>query len=98
LQTPITRPSGVNSPPPLRPCTGCPAPCRTACPVEAFAGGSYDVPRCVAHIAAPQGAACRRGGCLARHACPAGRAAVPPKPQCGFHMEAFLRARLAAAR
>ena len=84
--------------PAANPCTGCPAPCRDACPVEAFAGGSYDVPRCVAHIAAPQGADCRQGGCLARHACPAGRAATPPKPQCGFHMEAFLRARLAAAR
>jgi len=79
------------------PCEGCPAPCRTACPVDAFAGGSYDVPRCVAHITAPEGAACRNGGCLARHACPAGRRAAPPAEQCRFHMAAFIRARLAAA-
>jgi hypothetical protein len=77
------------------PCDGCPAPCRTACPVDAFAGGTYDVPRCVAHITAPEGAACREGGCLARHACPAGRGAAPPAGQCRFHMLAFIRARQA---
>jgi hypothetical protein len=78
------------------PCGGCPAPCATACPVDAFAGGRYDVPRCVAHITAPEGAECRRRGCLARRACPPGAAAAPPEAQCGFHMDAFIRARLAA--
>ena len=78
------------------PCLGCPAPCLTACPVDAFAGGAYDVARCVAHITSPAGADCREGGCLVRHACPPGRDATPPADQCGFHMEAFVRARLAA--
>ncbi len=78
------------------PCPACPAPCLTACPVDAFAGGAYDVARCVAHITSPAGAACREGGCLVRHACPAGRAATPPAGQCRFHMDAFIRARLAA--
>jgi hypothetical protein len=78
------------------PCLGCPAPCLTACPVDAFAGGTYDVPRCVAHITSTAGAACREGGCLVRHACPAGRDATPPAEQCLFHMDAFIRARLAA--
>lgn len=78
------------------PCHGCPAPCLTACPVDAFAGGVYDVPRCVAHISSPAGAACRDGGCLVRHACPAGRDRTPPREQCRFHMDAFIRARLAA--
>ena len=78
------------------PCPGCPAPCLTACPVDAFAGGAYDVPRCVAHIISPDGAECREGGCLVRHACPAGRDATPPTGQCRFHMDAFIRARLAA--
>ena len=78
------------------PCLGCPAPCLTACPVDAFASGSYDVPRCVAHITSPHGAACREGGCLVRHACPAGRDAAPPAEQCRFHMDAFIHARLAA--
>jgi hypothetical protein len=80
------------------PCVGCPAPCQTACPVDAFAGGTYDVPRCVAHITSPAGAGCRGGGCLVRHACPAGRAATPPTQQCRFHMEAFIRARLPAGK
>jgi hypothetical protein len=78
------------------PCLGCPAPCRSACPVDAFAGGVYDVPRCVAHITSPAGAACREGGCLVRHACPAGRGAAPPAGQRRFNMDAFIRARLAA--
>jgi len=78
------------------PCPACLAPCLTACPVDAFAGGAYDVPCCVAHITSPAGAACREGGCLVRHACPAGRDATPPAEQCAFHMDAFIRARLAA--
>ena len=78
------------------PCLGCPAPCLTTCPVDAFKGGTYDVPRCVAHITSPAGAACRKGGCLVRHACPAGRGAAPPAKQRRFHMEAFISARLAA--
>ncbi|MDH3667001.1 MAG: ferredoxin [Paracoccaceae bacterium] len=77
------------------PCLGCPAPCMSACPVDAFAGGSYDVPRCVAHITSPKGTRCREGGCLVRHACPPGVTATPPATQCAFHMEAFIRARLA---
>ena len=80
------------------PCPACPAPCLTACPVDAFAGGTYDVPRCVAHITSPAGAACREGGCLVRHACPAGRDVAPPAEQRRFHMEAFIRARLAAGK
>ena len=78
------------------PCLGCPAPCLTSCPVGAFAGGVYDVPHCVAHITSPAGTECRENGCLVRHACPAGRGATPPAEQRRFHMDAFIRARLAA--
>ena len=78
------------------PCHGCPAPCMTGCPVGAFDDGAYDVPRCVTHVTSPAGAECRDRGCLVRHACPAGRGAVPPAEQCRFHMDAFIRARLAA--
>lgn len=78
------------------PCLGCPAPCLTACPIDAFAGGAYDVPRCVGHITAPEGVACRAGGCLVRQVCPAGRDATPPADQRRFHMGAFIAARLAA--
>jgi len=78
------------------PCTGCPAPCKTACPVDAFATGVYDVGRCVAHIRTPAGADCLSQGCRVRHACPAGRGTTPPQAQCEFHMQAFLQARRAA--
>ena len=78
------------------PCHGCSAPCLIACPVDAFAGGVYDVPCCVAHVTSPSGEECRARGCLVRHACPAGRDAEPPKGQCRFHIDAFIRARLAA--
>lgn len=57
-----------------RPCDTCAdKPCLSACPVDAFAGGVYDVPACVAHIATPDGADCLSQGCKARHACPIGR-------------------------
>lgn len=71
------------------PCLGCPAPCLTACPVEALTGEGYDVPRCGAHLASPDGAPCR-DGCLVRAACPVGHA--PPLEQRRFHMAAFARA------
>ncbi|MCL5778936.1 ferredoxin [Limibaculum sp. FT325] len=75
------------------PCLGCPAPCLTACPVGAMGEGrAYDIAACTAHVRAPEGAACRDGGCRVRHACPAGRDAVPPRAQCAFHMAAFLAA------
>jgi epoxyqueuosine reductase len=73
------------------PCLGCPAPCLTACPVDAFAGGHYDVSRCVAHVGSPAGAACRQG-CLVRAACPAGAGLDLPVEQRAFHMAAFLAA------
>jgi epoxyqueuosine reductase len=80
-------------PPPsmIDPCRGCPAPCLTACPVDAFAGGAYDVPRCVAHVLGGAGQACR-GGCIVRVSCPAGAAMKLPPGQRAFHMAAFLTA------
>lgn len=73
------------------PCAPCPAPCKTACPVDAFSDGAYDVPRCTAHVQSPEGSACR-DGCLVRSVCPAGKALDLPLAQRQFHMEAFLRA------
>ena len=73
------------------PCLGCPAPCLTACPIDAFAGGTYDVPACVAHVLGDAGADCR-GGCLVRRACPAGATMELPAAQRAFHMSAFLAA------
>lgn len=70
------------------PCPECAAPCRTACPVDAFAGGAYDVPRCKAYLDTPAGLDCRNGGCLVRRACPVGADLRRPE-QSAFHMEAF---------
>lgn len=74
------------------PCAPCPRPCLSACPVDAFAAGRYDVPRCLAHITGEAGRRCREEGCLVRNACPVGAAARPPAAQRRFHMEAFIRA------
>ena len=80
-----------------RPCETCEdKPCLSACPVDAFEGGVYDVPTCVSHIATPAGTDCLQGGCKARHACPVGRDWAPQPPQATFHMGAYLRARQSA--
>ncbi|MEO1470340.1 MAG: ferredoxin [Pseudomonadota bacterium] len=77
-------------PPGPPPCATCAAPCTRACPVDAFADGTYDVARCRAHLDRPEGAPCREAGCLARRACPANVAL--PAAQAAFHLEAFRRA------
>ena len=75
------------------PCETCVGkPCLSACPVAAFSSTGYDVPRCVSHIASPDGAPCMSGGCLARRACPVGQAFTYGNEQMNFHMRAFLRA------
>lgn len=72
-----------------QPCLTCAGkPCATACPVGAFDDG-YDVAACKAHVASDAGQDCRRGGCLARRACPVGQGRRLPA-QAAFHMEAFL--------
>ncbi|MGF1552473.1 MAG: ferredoxin [Paracoccaceae bacterium] len=84
---------GAPSSPGPSPCTGCAAPCTRACPVDAFAGGRYDVDACLGHLARPEGAACRSLGCLARRACPAN--AALPAAQAAFHLVSFRNARSA---
>jgi ferredoxin len=75
------------------PCESCSAkPCLTACPVGAFSGDSYDYPRCVRHVASPEGARCFDGGCLARHACPVGQSFTYEPQQAQFHMRATVKA------
>ncbi len=80
------------------PCETCvERPCLSACPVSAFTPAGYDVPECVAHIQTAAGTDCMDSGCRARRACPIGREFTYNAAQSRFHMEAFLRARLAAA-
>lgn len=75
------------------PCAGCAAPCRAACPVGAFSDDGYDAARCRDHLDAPEGAACRAHGCLARRACPVGTGFAQSDAQAAFHLEAFRIAR-----
>jgi ferredoxin len=73
------------------PCDSCAErPCLSACPVGAFDGTRYDVVACRAHAGGPHGGECRDGGCLARHACPAGQDHAYGAAQQAFHMAAFL--------
>jgi len=64
-------------------------PCLRACPVQAFSETGYDVPRCAAHLHAPQGAACMSEGCLARRACPVGTPYRYAPAHAAFHMASF---------
>ncbi len=74
------------------PCDDCQdKPCLSACPVNAFSDGGYDVVRCRAHLASGDGEACLNGGCLARRACPVGREYTYSAPQMRFHMDAFAK-------
>ena len=80
------------SPLPHSPCERCPdQPCLSACPVHAFAGGSFDVSACVGHVLSATGTDCRSNGCLARRACPVGPQFRYLPAQAHFHMDAFLR-------
>jgi len=77
------------------PCSTCAdRPCLTACPVDAFKPGAYDVDACARHLRTPAGGDCLDGGCLARRACPVGRQFAYAPSQARFHMSAFFRARL----
>jgi hypothetical protein len=74
----------------LHPCDSCAEkPCLSACPVSAFSSIGYDTARCVDHISNPQGEDCMSKGCMARHACPIGRAFAHHPAQAQFHMQAF---------
>jgi len=82
----------IDVPPPSEtsPCDACAdRPCLSACPVDAFVGGHYDVPACVAHIDRVAGADCLDQGCRARRACPVGRAYIQEPAQARFHMDHF---------
>ena len=78
--------------PPIKghPCKNCDAPCSTACPVDAFAGGTYDVATCKSHITSADRKKCLSNGCAARHACPISQNSGRLKEQSAFHMKAFV--------
>lgn len=74
------------------PCDTCARkPCLTACPADAFAPSGFDMEACVGHVESPKGKACATGGCLARRACPVGRAHAYVAEEGAFHMAAVVR-------
>ncbi|MGH6907847.1 MAG: hypothetical protein ACREDX_08320 [Aestuariivirga sp.] len=76
------------------PCETCAEkPCLSACPVGAFTATGYDAGACAVHVESVAGGDCLSGGCLARLACPVGRAFTYSTRQAEFHMRAFLKAR-----
>ena len=72
------------------PCAKCPAPCLTACPVDAFTETGYDVLKCKSHISDLDSSNCKSLGCKTRRSCPVG-ADFREFEQSAFHMENFLR-------
>ena len=75
------------------PCEICEGrPCLSGCPVGAHDGNAFDLARCVGHIDSGDGADCMAEGCLARRACPVGRAWRYAPGHARFHMTAFRRA------
>ncbi len=75
----------------LHPCDNCEEmPCLSACPVEAFKNETYAYQDCRSHVGSESGLKCRSGGCIARHACPVGKAFAYEPEQQAFHMAAFV--------
>lgn len=68
-------------------CTGCPAPCVSACPGQAFPQGTWDVDRCSAFHAESERCT---STCHARVACPQGAASRYPPEALAYHANSFL--------
>lgn len=85
----------IELPPPAtseHPCASCATqPCLTACPVDAFRPGTFELDACVQHVLSDAGRPCREHGCLARRACPVGAEFRYGDEQARFHMQAFLQ-------
>jgi len=73
------------------PCTACPAPCTTACPVGAMGRAGYDVPACHDFLNTAEAESCLSEGCHARRACPAGASYGRLAEQSAWHMRHFHR-------
>ena len=86
----IRVPEAVTAEPRPDPCAPCPAPCRTACPVNALSEKGYDVAACHGYLDTEAGAECLTGGCLVRRACPVGQG-DRPRELAAYHMGMFHR-------
>ncbi|MGO4853822.1 ferredoxin [Phaeovulum sp. W22_SRMD_FR3] len=84
LRLPLPAPEPRTSP-----CTGCAAPCRSACPVSALGPEGYNVAACHDHLNTPEGNACLSAGCHARRACPFSETYGRLPEQSAWHMRHF---------
>ena len=77
--------------PPLQkpPCDDCHTPCASACPVRAFGGGVYDVPKCRSFLKSVGGQDCMTRGCIARRACPLSKKSGRYDAHSAYHMRQF---------
>lgn len=76
--------------PSVSPCTSCPAPCTTSCPVNALgADHFYDLDACHSYLNTSDGQTCMTKGCAARLACPISAGAERDPAQSAHHMKAF---------
>jgi hypothetical protein len=76
---------------PASPCKTCTShACLAACPVDAFASGSYDVAACRNVIRDDGPAHCLTRGCAVRRACPSSRGYGRLEKQSSYHMRVFL--------
>ncbi|HYO58866.1 hypothetical protein [Archangium sp.] len=67
-------------------CAGCPAPCVSACPGQAFPGGHWSVDRCSAYHAESDRCGTR---CHARLACPQGARFRYPLEEIHYHSNSY---------
>lgn len=70
-------------------CSPCQKPCLTACPVDAFSEVHYNVVACKSYLQNNANAPCHTQGCLARVACPQGKAHEYHVEHKAFLMRAF---------
>jgi epoxyqueuosine reductase len=87
----LALPQRIDLPPvPDNPCSSCrDQPCRTACPVKAFDGQSYDVAKCKDFLGTAPGQDCMAKGCAARRICPVSRNHPRVPAQSAYHMTKF---------
>jgi hypothetical protein len=89
LERALAIPEPALAPSPCETCSG--RWCLSACPVEAFSAGAYDVAACAAYVKSAAGADCMGLSCRARRACPVGAEHAYGTEQASFLMRGFLR-------
>lgn len=88
----LALPQQISLPPAgASPCLTCDArPCTTACPVDAFAMGRYDVDACRDALRHDDPQDCLSRGCAVRRACPISQDYGRLELQSSYHMKNFL--------